>query len=104
MMPAANGLEKLIVSSLRRVPKTEAPLLAWPLACGSRVAERTRALEFAEGMLRVEVPDAGWRRELIALAPQYVAAMNRYAAQTVRRIEFVTACSQRGESHRNSTK
>jgi hypothetical protein len=37
----------------------------------------------------VEVPDAGWKRELQALAPRYVAMLNRYAGQRVERIEFV---------------
>ena len=87
--PASAGLEKIVMSSLRRVPLAEAPLLAWPLACGSVVAERTRALEFANAVLRVEVPDAGWKREMQGLAPRYVAQLNRYAGQKVVRIEFV---------------
>jgi len=86
---AGAGLEKIVVNSLRHVPQDEAPLLAWPLVCGSVVAERTRALDFAEFVLRVEVPDAGWRREMQSLAPRYVAALNRYAGQEVERIEFV---------------
>jgi len=40
-----------------------------------------RALEFRDGILRVEVADAGWRKELQALAPRYVAAINRYTAR-----------------------
>jgi hypothetical protein len=86
---AGSGLEKIVLSSLRRVPPGDAPLLAWPLVCGSAVAERTRALEFGDAVLRVEVPDAGWKRELQALAPRYVAMLNRYAGQRVERIEFV---------------
>jgi hypothetical protein len=39
--------------------------------------------------LRVEVPDAGWRTELQTLAPRYLAVINRYTTQAVRRIEFV---------------
>jgi len=53
------------------------------------VAERTRALEFADSVLRVEVPDAGWKREMQGLAPRYLAQINRYAGQKVERIEFV---------------
>jgi hypothetical protein len=86
---AGSGLEKIVLSSLRRVPQGEAPLLAWPLVCGSVVAERTRALEFADAVLRVEVPDAGWKREMQSLAPRYLATLNRYAGQKVTRIEFV---------------
>jgi len=89
MQRASAGLEKIVAESLHRAPAEEAPLLAWPLACGSAVADRTRAVRFSEGILRVEVADAGWRKELQALAPQYVAAINRYVGEGVRRIEFV---------------
>jgi hypothetical protein len=44
---------------------------------------------FADAVLRVEVPDAGWKREMQSLAPQYLATLNRYAGQKVERIEFV---------------
>ena len=91
MQPVAVGLEKIVVESLRRVPAEDAPVLAWPLACGHSVAERTRAVRWANGILSVEVPDIGWRNELQALAPRYVAAINRYVTQTVTRIEFVIA-------------
>jgi len=87
--PASAGLEKIVMSSLRRVPQSEAPLLAWPLVCGSVVAERTRAVVFTDAVLRVEVPDAGWKREMQSLAPRYVAQLNRYAGQKVERIEFL---------------
>jgi hypothetical protein len=86
---AGAGLEKIVLGSLRHVPRNEAPLLAWPLVCGSKVAERTRALDFAGAVLRVEVPDAGWKREMQSLAPQYLATLNRYAGQKVERINFV---------------
>ncbi|MGA9977041.1 MAG: DUF721 domain-containing protein [Candidatus Sulfotelmatobacter sp.] len=83
------GLEKVVADSLRRMPVAEATLTAWPLVCGSAVAERTRALDFIDGVLRVEVADAGWRRELQVLAPRYVATINRYTTESVQRIEFV---------------
>lgn len=89
MEQAGTGLEKIVLNSLRRVPQADAPLLAWPLVCGSVVADRTKALEFASGILRVEVPDAGWKREMQSLAPRYLATLNRYAGQKVERIEFV---------------
>jgi Dna[CI] antecedent, DciA len=62
--------------------------MAWPLACGSVVAARTRAIQFIGGVLRVEVPDAAWRAELQHLAPKYVAALNRYIPG-VNRVEFL---------------
>ena len=91
MEHAGRGLEKLVVQSLRQAPPGEAPLLAWPIACGSVVAERTRALSFADGVLHVEVADAGWKAELQALASRYLSAINRYTTAPVYRIEFVVA-------------
>lgn len=82
------GLERVMAGSLRRTPPEEAPILAWSLACGQEVARRTRAMKFEQGILHVEVPDAGWRWELQSLAPQYLAVINRYVTQSVRRIEF----------------
>jgi len=86
---AGGHLETIVANALHRAPAEESPLLAWPVACGSAVAERTRALSFSDGILRVEVTDAGWRQELAALAPRYVATINRYSASAVQRIEFV---------------
>ena len=92
---AGVGLEKIVAKSLRQAPSTEAPLMAWPIVCGSAVSERTRAVEFRDGVLSVEVADAGWKVELQALAPRYVAAINRYTIETVRRIEFVVTGTMR---------
>jgi len=95
-----SGLEKVIGSGLRQISPAERPVLAWPLACGSKVGARTRALDFAGGVLRVEVPDVGWRVELQALAPQYVAVINRYAPEKVKRIDFVLAGALSSEERR----
>lgn len=89
MNRASAGLETIVARALHRSPASESALLAWPLACGSAVADRTRALSFSDGILRVEVSDKGWRRELANLAPRYVAMVNKYSAASVKRIEFV---------------
>ncbi len=91
------GLEKIVAGSLRRAPAGQGPVLAWAMACGHAVAARTRALDFSQNILRVEVPDWGWRAELQALAPQYLAVINRYAAESVKRIEFVVPEKAAGE-------
>ena len=89
MERAGNRLENIIAKALHLAPPQESPLLAWPVACGSAVAERTRAVAFSDGILHVEVADRGWRQELASLAPRYVAAINRYSAVQIKRIEFV---------------
>jgi hypothetical protein len=98
MESIAPGVEKLLVGCLRKAPASEAPLLAWPVVCGSAVATRTRAMEFSRGVLRVEVPDAAWRAELQHLAHRYVAIANKYTAG-VSRIEFVV----RGKGSQSET-
>ena len=87
-----------MVDSLRRVPREQAPVLAWPLVCGSAVAARTRAIGFADGILRVEVANAGWKRELQGLAARYLASINQYVGQGVQRIEFVISGENAGGS------
>jgi predicted nucleic acid-binding Zn ribbon protein len=87
--PAGAGLEKIVTGALHRAAPGEAPLTAWPLACGSVVAERTRAVKFSDGVLSVQVPDIGWKRELQILSPRYLSALNRYAGTKIDRIEFV---------------
>jgi hypothetical protein len=86
---ASAGLETIVAKALHRAPADESALLAWPIACGSAVAERTRAVSFSDGILRVEVADPGWRRELAHLAPRYLAMINKYSATSVKRIEFM---------------
>ena len=89
MERATGGLQKIVSDALHKTPPGQAPLLAWPIACGTAVAERTRVVDFVEGVLRVEVPDFGWRAELQALAPQYLAVINRYTGTSIKRINFV---------------
>lgn len=89
MEQVGSNLERIVAQSLRQAPPAEAPLLAWPVVCGSAVAERTRALSFADGILRVAVADSESRSELQNLTPQYLASINRYTVEAVRRIEFV---------------
>ena len=89
MNRASSALESIVAAALHRAPPDQSPLLSWPVACGSAVAERTRAVSFSHGILQVEVADAGWRRELAHLAPRYLAVINKYSATSVKRIEFV---------------
>lgn len=89
MHRAADGLDKIVQYSLRKVPEPDVPLLAWPLVCGSAVAERTRAVSFSNSILQVEVTDVRWKRELESLCAGYLVSLNRYSKTTVRRIEFV---------------
>ena len=89
MEHARAELQKIVINALRNAPQEQAPLLAWPVACGPTVAARTRALGFTDGVLRVEVPDRAWKAQLGELVPQYRSVLNQAAKGLVSRIEFV---------------
>jgi hypothetical protein len=89
MQHAGADLQKIVARSLQKMPSTEAPVLAWPLVCGTAVADKTQALDFVDGVLCVQVPDATWRSQLLGLAPQYVAAVNQFVNHSVKRIAFL---------------
>jgi hypothetical protein len=90
MQHAATTLRKIFSDTLRR-EGSDAPMLAWPLACGTKTAERTQALSFAGGILTVAVPDETWRRQLRTFAGQYLTQLNQISSEKVSRIEFIIA-------------
>jgi hypothetical protein len=89
MERAAGGLKKIVLDAIRQAPPHEAALLAWPVIVGRAIAAQTKALEFTNGVLRVEVPDRNWRAELSAFAGQYIAAYRPVAK--IESIDFVIA-------------
>jgi len=93
MQPLRTGLEKIVLDALQRTPPQEAPLLAWPFACGPAVAQKARALSFADGILTIEVADAGWRAQLADMAPQFLARINQLVSLKVERLKFVVAAN-----------
>ena len=90
MKHAGTTLRKIFSNTIRNEPD-KAPLLAWPLACGAKTAERTDAVAFTEGVLTIQVPDETWRNQLQSLSPQYLSALNQFTPQPVRRVNFVLA-------------
>ena len=91
MQHARGTLKKIFTQNVCAKAGEEAPLLAWPVACGGAVAANTRALSFVDGALVVAVPDAVWRNQLQFMSEQYLAGLNQLAGQTVRSISFVVA-------------
>lgn len=89
MQHASSTLKKIFANTLRREAGDDAALLAWPLACGAKVAEKTSAIGYTEGVLTVEVPDVAWQQQLQGLERQYVAALRPISGQPVTAIKFV---------------
>lgn len=91
MQPARSTLKRIFTAALRQAGPEQAPLLAWPLACGAAVAEKTSPVAYADGVLTIEVPDENWRQQLQELRPQYLSGINQISPEPVARICFVVA-------------
>lgn len=87
-MQHARGTLKKIYTDIVRREGSDAPITAWPLACGGKIAARTSALSFAGGVLTVAVPDEAWRQQLQSFIPQYLASLNQMVKEPVGKIDF----------------
>lgn len=52
---------------------------AWPAAVGAELARRTEVVALDGGLLRVRVPDAGWRRQLVRMRSEILSRLRRIA-------------------------
>lgn len=91
MHHAKATLTRIYANAAHKVAGEQAPVLAWPLVCGSKIAQRTLALGCANGELAVRVPDKIWRKELQCFSDRYLAALNQMSRHKVKSIRFVAA-------------
>ena len=64
----------------------------WPALAGERIARRTRATGFRDGILSVEVEGSAWMHELGLLGPELVRRVNEHlGAKVVREVRFTLA-------------
>jgi predicted nucleic acid-binding Zn ribbon protein len=89
MQHARGTLSKIYANAAQHFAGEQAPLVAWPLVCGAKIAQRTAALSCINGELAVRVPDKLWRTQLDCLSNQYLAAINQVSRHKVKRIRFV---------------
>jgi Dna[CI] antecedent, DciA len=61
---------------------------AWPVACGKAMAERGTIVGYADGVLRVQVDDGMWLRQLMSMRGQLAGEMTRIAGVKVSEIHF----------------
>jgi hypothetical protein len=96
MEQVSNTLQRIMAQTLKRLPPEQLPQAAWDFAAGRAVSEKTRViactLSNGKQTLLVEVPDATWRAQLYAMAPQFLARLNPFIR--IERIEFKLARPQ----------
>jgi predicted nucleic acid-binding Zn ribbon protein len=62
----------------------------WPALAGERIAKRTRAVAFRDGVMTIEVEGSAWMHELGFLRRELVRRANQRAgANVVRDVRFV---------------
>jgi predicted nucleic acid-binding Zn ribbon protein len=95
------GMRDLLKSSLRRSLETlsEEDRLAagWSVACGKAMADRGTVTGYADGVLRVQVADRTWLRQLTSMQAQLAAEISRIAGVKVREIHWEEKRNARDE-------
>jgi predicted nucleic acid-binding Zn ribbon protein len=62
----------------------------WPALVGQRIADHSRAIEYRQGMLIVEVDGSAWMHELGVLKRQLMRTLNReLGTNAVRELRYV---------------
>jgi hypothetical protein len=61
---------------------------AWPVVCGTAMAGRGVLVGYADGVVRVQVEDGEWLRQLLSMRVQLAGEMARIAEVGVREIHF----------------
>jgi hypothetical protein len=61
---------------------------AWTVACGRAMAERGAVIGYERGVVRVEVADAVWMRQMMSLRGTLEREMSRIAGLPVAGLQF----------------
>lgn len=89
---AMEGIRDLLKGSLGRSLNAwhdeDRLAAAWPVACGKMMAGRGTVVGYADGVVRVQVEDAAWLRQLMSLREQLAREMQRIAGVKVSEIHF----------------
>ena len=86
------GMRDLLKGSLGRslgaLSDEDKLAAAWPVACGKAMAERGTVVGYADGVVRVQVEDGAWLRQLMSMRGQLAGEMSRIAGVRVGEIHF----------------
>jgi hypothetical protein len=82
-------LRETLGRSLRGLNEEDRLAAAWTVACGPAMADRGRVVGYEAGVVRVEVADQVWLRQMISLRSVLGRDMARVAELKVSEIHFV---------------
>jgi hypothetical protein len=81
-------LRDSLKSSLSGMREEDRLAAAWTVACGHAMAEHGAVVGYAGGVVRVEVADAMWMRQMISLGGVLQREMARISGLPVAAIHF----------------
>ena len=81
-------LRGTLSKSLRGIREEDRLAAAWTVACGCAMADRGRVVGYDAGVVRIEVADATWLRQMISLRSVLERDMGRIAGLPVNSIRF----------------
>ncbi len=98
------GMRELLRSSLGKslsgLNAMDKLATAWPVACGRAMAERGTIVAYDNGCVTIEVADAAWLQQMLAMRQQLTAELRRIAGVELREIHFQMCGDRRTGSSR----
>jgi hypothetical protein len=92
-------LRSLLGKSLGALAPVDKLAAAWPVACGRSMAEHGAVTSYADGRVVIEVTDATWLQQMLAMRSQLTSELRRIAGVELREIHFQrNGASRSGES------
>ena len=86
------GMRELLRSSLRRslqaMSAVDRLAAAWPVVCGAAMAARGGVVGYDDGVVQLEVYDAAWMGQMLAMQGQIGGELARIAGVPVTGIHF----------------
>jgi hypothetical protein len=77
-----------LARSLRDIGVVDRLAAAWTVACGCAMADHGQVIGYEAGVVRVEVADPVWQRQMISLRSTLERELARIAGLPVKAIEF----------------
>ena len=84
-----------LARTLEGVHEEDRLAAAWTVACGRAMAERGTVVGYEAGVVRIEVSDAVWLRQMNALRNTLERELGRIAGVKVQSIDFQLKRSRR---------
>ena len=88
-------LRGTLARSLAGTSEEDRLAAAWTVACGRAMAERGVVSGYADGVMRIEVADPVWLRQMQALRPTLEREIARISGVKVQSIDFCLKRSSR---------